>query len=62
MCGEGAVDNVSVGHYLNVNALESRTVLFDFCDEHIADILGESIRIADPEAVQEHLIAHRCDF
>ena len=28
----------------------------------IADILGESIRVADSEAVQEHLIAHRCDF
>ena len=51
MCGEGAVNNVSVGHYLNVNALEGRAVLFNFCDEHIADILGESIRIADSEAV-----------
>ena len=62
MRGESAVNNVSVGHDLNVNALESRTVLFNFCDEHIADILGESIRVADSEAVQEHLIANRRDF
>ena len=62
MRGESAVDNVSVGHDLNVDALESRAVLFDFCDEHIADILCKSIRVADSEAVQEHLIANRRDF